>query len=68
MSRQNPSPLSFPLRLSQTLREDAARFADEEGVSLNFLITQAVSEKIARMQLMKQDRAKQEEPSEEDAR
>jgi hypothetical protein len=42
--------LSFPLRLSLSVRQQATELAREEGVSLNHFISLAVAEKISRME------------------
>ena len=44
------SAKSFLLRLPASTRDAAFALAKEEGVSLNFFITLAVSEKVSRMQ------------------
>jgi predicted HicB family RNase H-like nuclease len=41
---------TFPLRIPPTLLQQAKDFAVSEGISLNFLINQAVTEKLSRMQ------------------
>jgi hypothetical protein len=40
----------FLLRLPNSLREQAAQLAQEEGTSLNYFIGLALAEKISRMQ------------------
>jgi len=41
---------TFMLRLPKHQKEEAMAFAEEEGISLNYLINIAVAEKISRMQ------------------
>jgi hypothetical protein len=42
--------LSFPLRLSPSVRQQATELARMEGISLNHFISLAVAEKISRME------------------
>ena len=42
--------LSFPLRLSPHLREQATEIARREGVSLNHFVGLAIAEKLSRME------------------
>jgi hypothetical protein len=42
--------LSFPLRLSPSVRIQATELARQEGISLNHFISLAVAEKISRME------------------
>ena len=39
------------VRLPNSVREKAAEFAKEDGVSLNFFITQALAEKLTQFEL-----------------
>lgn len=41
---------SFPLRLSDSLKREASRLAEEEQVSLNHFIALAVAEKLSRLE------------------
>lgn len=43
---------SFPLRLSDSLKREAHRLADEEQVSLNHFIALAIAEKLSRLEQM----------------
>jgi post-segregation antitoxin (ccd killing protein) len=47
---ENKRVLSFPLRLSLSVRQQAAELAREEGISLNHFISLAVAEKISRLE------------------
>ena len=50
MKQPDKPPSVFPLRLPTTTRAQANELASLDGVSLNQFITQAVAEKIARLQ------------------
>jgi hypothetical protein len=43
--------ISFPLRLSASLRDHAKALAKEDGVSLNHFINLALAEKITRLEI-----------------
>jgi hypothetical protein len=53
---------TFPLRISPSLRQQAAEFALSEGISLNNLINMAVAEKISRMGMLSQPQSSTNEP------
>ena len=44
------APMSFPLRLSPTMRSQIDVFASSEGISVNQFISLAIAEKLARME------------------
>ena len=43
--------ISFPLRLSPSLRDHAKALAREDGVSLNHFINLALAEKVSRLEI-----------------
>jgi hypothetical protein len=48
---QDPKKMqSFPLRIPASTRQAAAEFARQDGVSLNYFISMAITEKIGRME------------------
>ncbi len=40
----------YPVRLCPSIREHAANIAQEEGVSLNYFISLAITEKLSRLE------------------
>lgn len=46
----NSKAVSFPLRLSWSIREQAVEFARREGISLNQFVALAVVEKMTRVE------------------
>jgi predicted HicB family RNase H-like nuclease len=49
VSESKKERISFPLRLSPSLRARAKLFAERDGVSLDYFINSAVAEKIRRL-------------------
>jgi predicted HicB family RNase H-like nuclease len=49
VSESKKERISFPLRLSPSLRARATLFAERDGVSLDYFINSAVAEKIRRL-------------------
>jgi predicted transcriptional regulator len=41
---------SFPIRLGPSMQQQAAEIARRSGVSLNYFISQAIDEKVARLE------------------
>jgi len=50
MTQEYKRHLSFPLRLSPSIREQATELAHREGISLNHFISLALAEKLSRME------------------
>ncbi|MEK6396791.1 MAG: toxin-antitoxin system HicB family antitoxin [Terriglobus sp.] len=50
MQQQIVRKQSFPLRLSDSMKREATRLANEEQISLNHFIALAVAEKLSRME------------------
>ena len=51
MSDSEKRRISFPLRLSASLRDQAKALAREDGVSLNHFINLALAEKVSRLEI-----------------
>jgi hypothetical protein len=50
MAMETKRMLSFPLRLCPSIRQQATRLAQHDGISLNHFISLAVAEKISRLE------------------
>jgi hypothetical protein len=50
MNLEDKRRMTFPLRLSRTLKDVAIDLAREDGVSLNHFINLAVAEKVSRLE------------------
>ena len=53
-------PATYPLRLSQSLKQAVAEVADRDGISMNQFITLAVAEKLAVMDTVRFFQERQE--------